>query len=481
MYYLRHLMSYSEHFFLFLWNDQLDHMPTAGTILIADDKKEILESLKQMLKYDFRTVITIDEPGKIPYMMENHQVDLVLLDMNFSPGVTSGNEGLKWLKAIIEIDPQAVVIPMTAFGDIKLAVRAMQAGGIDFILKPWDPTKLMATVMSAYQLRQSRREVKNLQETRRIMGQDMTSRFDILVGSSSAMEKLKEISSRAASSDASILITGENGTGKELIAREIHQWSARSAFDFISVDMGSLNESLFESEMFGHKKGSFTDANSDRAGRFEIASGGTLFMDEIGNLSMHLQSKLLRVLEEKSITPVGSNVTIPVDTRLISATNRNLKEMISNNVFREDLFFRINTIELRVLPLRERPDDIPLLLDYFLRRFEQKYNKSKRRLSGRAMDALSRYRWPGNIRELKHMSEKAVVLNESGILEPGDFFTATDTFSNHMQIPSSRLADIEKAAIENALIKAQGNISRAARILDISRTTLYSKMDRHGL
>ena len=456
-------------------------MTKTGTILVADDKKEILESLKQMLKYDFSTVITIDKPGQIPSMMETHQIDLVLLDMNFSPGATSGAEGLKWLQAILEIDPQAVVIPMTAFGDISLAVRAMQAGGIDFILKPWDPTKLMATIMSAYKLRQSRREVKSLQETRRIMDQDMTSHLDMLIGSSPPMEQLKELSLRAAASDASILITGENGTGKELIARVIHQWSSRSASGFISVDMGSLNESLFESEMFGHKKGAFTDASTDRAGRFEIASGGTLFLDEIGNLSMHLQSKLLRVLEENTITPVGSNLTLPVDTRLITATNRNLKEMISNNVFREDLFFRINTIEIRVPSLRERPDDIPLLLDYFLRRFEQKYSKSKRRLSGRAMDALISYQWPGNIRELKHMSEKAVVLNESGNLEPGDFFTLTDPSVNPLQVPASPLADIEKAAIENALKKVRGNISKAARILDISRTTLYSKMKKHGL
>ncbi len=456
-------------------------MTREGTILVADDNKEILESLKKMLKYDFSTVITLSDPGQITSMMKNHQVDLVLLDMNFSPGLTSGAEGLRWLKAVLEMDPQAVVIPMTAFGDINLAIRAMQAGGIDFILKPWDPTKLMATIMAAYQLRQSRREVKSLQESHRIMDKDLNSRFDTLVGTSPSMEQLKEISYKAASSDASILITGENGTGKELIAREIHQWSDRSGSGFISVDMGSLSESLFESEMFGHKKGAYTDAGSDRAGRFEIASGGSLFLDEIGNLSMHLQSKLLRVLEENAITPVGSNAAIPVDTRLITATNRNLEEMIQRNVFREDLYFRINTIELRIPPLRERSEDIPLLLDYFLRSFEEKYGKSKRRLSGRAMDALIRYRWPGNIRELKHMSEKAVILNESGILEPEDFFPFSQSPANSTQNQLSSLAEIEKAAINDALKKVKGNISRAARILDISRTTLYSKMEKHGI
>jgi DNA-binding NtrC family response regulator len=434
-----------------------------------------------MLKYDFSTVITLNDPGKIPSAMEKHQVDLVLLDMNFSPGATSGAEGLKWLRVILEMDPQAVVIPMTAFGDIDLAVRAMQAGGIDFILKPWDPTKLMATIMAAYQLRQSRREVKNLQDAQRMMDQDVSSRFDMLVGSSPGLEQLKDVSYKAAASDASILITGENGTGKELIAREIHRWSARSASGFISVDMGSLSESLFESEMFGHKKGAYTDAGSDRSGRFEIASGGTLFLDEIGNLSMHLQSKLLRVLEEDAITPVGSNVSIPVDTRLITATNRNLKEMIRGNVFREDLYFRINTIELRIPSLRERAEDIPLLLDYFLRSFEQKYNKAKRRISSKAMDALIRYQWPGNIRELKHMSEKAVILNESGVLEPEDFFPQTHSSADSMENSGTSLAAIEKAAIENALKAMKGNISRAARMLDISRTTLYSKMEKHGI
>ncbi len=456
-------------------------MSREGTLLVADDNKEILESLKKMLKYDFETVITLSDPAQIPSVMENHQVDLVLLDMNFSPGATSGAEGLRWLRVILETDPQAVVVPMTAFGDIDLAVRAMQTGGIDFILKPWDPTKLMATIMAAYHLSQSRREVKSLQETRRIMDQDMNNRLDALVGTSSALEQLKELACKAAASDASILITGENGTGKELLARQIHQWSERSARGFFSVDMGSLSESLFESEMFGHKKGAFTDAGSDRSGRFEIASGGTLFLDEIGNLSMHLQSKLLRVLEENSVTPVGSHVTIPVDTRLITATNRDLKEMIHRNVFREDLYFRINTIELRIPPLRERSEDIPLLLDYFLRSFEKKYGKSKRRLSGRAMDALIRYGWPGNIRELKHMSEKAVILNESGILGPEDFFPVTHSSSQTMPQQASSLAEIEKLAIQDALKKVDGNISRAAKILDISRTTLYSKMEKHGL
>ena len=456
-------------------------MGEKGSILIADDKKEILESLKQLLKYDYGQVITTDDPEQIPALLSQYPFDIVLLDMNFTPGATSGKEGLHYLQKILEYDPLAVVIPMTAYGDIDMTVQAMQAGGIDFVVKPWDPKKLLATLASAFKLRQSRTEVAGLRASRRIMDQEINKQFDLLVGSSPEVERMKEITRRAASSDASILITGENGTGKELVARQIHLQSGRSDDSFVGVDIGSLSESLFESEMFGHQKGAFTDAHRDHTGRFEIASGGTLFLDEIGNLSMHLQSKLLRVLEENSITPVGSSLTRSIDTRLISATNRNLKEMILSNVFREDLYFRINTIEIRVPPLRERLEDIPLLLDYFLRKFEQKYNRSRSSISGLALDALSRYSWPGNIRELKHMSEKAVVLNESGVLEPQDFFTPSFTYKKDLAAQSTTLADLEQTAIKNALEKFKGNISQAARLLDISRSTLYSKMDKHGL
>lgn len=456
-------------------------MSKKGCILIADDKMEILESLKQLLKYDYAQVITTDDPEQIPGILTQHPIDLVLLDMNFTPGATSGKEGLLWLQKILEHDPLAVVVPMTAYGDIHMAVNAMKAGGIDFIVKPWDPPKLMATIASAFQLRQSRLEVTGLRETRRILDQDINKQFDPLVGASPEFERMKEITHRAASSDASILITGENGTGKELIARQIHLHSKRSDEDFVGVDLGSLSEALFESEMFGHRKGAFTDAHRDHTGRFEIASGGTLFLDEIANLSMHLQSKLLRVLEENIITPVGSSKSTSIDTRLISATNRDLKDMINNNVFREDLYFRINTIEIRVPSLRERSEDIPLLLDYFLRKFEQKYNRSRSKISGKALEALIRYRWPGNIRELKHMSEKAVVMNESGILEPHDFFSPLISSRQTSAEKNTTLADLERGAIIDALEKFKGNISKAASLLDISRSTLYSKMEKHGL
>lgn len=456
-------------------------MSKAACILVADDNGEILQSLKQLLKYDYAEILLASDPDQILPLLARHSVDLVLLDMNFSPGATSGKEGLQYLKKILDYDPLAVVIPMTAFGDIDLAVKAMQAGGTDFVVKPWDPPKLLATIAAAHKLRLSRKEAEGLRETRRILDQDWNRQFDQLVGATPEVERVKEVTGRAAGSDANILITGENGTGKELIARQIHLQSTRSTSNFIGLDMGSLNEALFESEMFGHKKGAFTDAHRDHTGRFELASGGTLFLDEISNLSMHLQAKLLRVLEEKCITPVGSGRSISIDIRLISASNRNLQEMIRNNVFREDLYFRINTIEVRIPPLRERLDDIPLLLDYFLRKFEQKYKRSRHSISGKALEALKQYRWPGNIRELKHMCEKAVIMNDSGTLEVEDFFLPHIRQGQVGPDRGTTLAELERNAISEALEKFNGNISHTARHLGITRSTLYSKMEKHDL
>ena len=456
-------------------------MSKSGCILVADDNREILESLKQLLKYDYRQILLTDDPVRILPLLAQHSIDLVLLDMNFSPGATSGEEGLHYLKKILDYDPLAVVIPMTAFGDIDLAVKALQAGGTDFVVKPWDPPKLLATLAAAFQLRLSRLEAEGLRETRRILDQDWHRQFDQLVGETPELDRVKEITSRAAASDASILITGENGTGKELIARQIHLQSSRSESNFIGLDIGSINEALFESEMFGHKKGAFTDAHRDHTGRFELASEGTLFLDEISNLSMHLQAKLLRVLEENCITPVGSGRIRPIDIRLISASNRDLQEMIRSNVFREDLYFRINTIEIRIPPLRERLDDIPLLLDYFLRKFEQKYSRTRHSISGKALDALKHYRWPGNIRELKHMCEKAVIMNDSGILEAEDFFLPHLPHVQGNLERGTTLAELERNAIMKALEKFNGNISRTASHLGITRSTLYSKMEKHDL
>ncbi len=452
-----------------------------GTILIADDNKDILESLKQLLKYDFNRIIAVSDPNAIPMALSNFSVDLILMDMNFTPGATSGAEGMKWLKQILLSDPLAVVILITAYGDINLAVKAIKEGATDFIIKPWDPKKLMATVKAAAKLRQSKIEIKALKGSRSFLRDDITKQFDPIIGTSPAMRDIHEMIRKAAVTDASILITGENGTGKELIAREIHRQSTRSENEFIGLDIGSLNESLFESEMFGHTKGAFTDAKENRTGRIEAASGGTLFLDELGNLSMNLQSKLLRTLEGKSITPVGSNISVPVDLRLICATNQDLKSMINNNTFREDLYYRINTIEIKSPPLRERISDIPDLVDYFLRKYEKKYSLPPFQVSGEAYRVLQEYSWPGNIRELKHLIEKITILNESGIIKPEDLALDASRTSFQGKAEGLNLAEIEKSALIKALELSGGNLSRAARLLAISRTTLYSKLQKHGL
>jgi len=452
-----------------------------GTILIADDNKDILESLKQLLKYDFGQIIAVSDPDKILFALSNFQVDLILLDMNFAPGSTSGVEGLNWLKQILQIDPLAVIILITAYGDMNLAVKAIKQGGTDFILKPWDPEKLLATVKSAYQLRQSRIEIRALRDTRSLLRDDITKQFDPIIGTSPVMRDIHDMIRKAAVTDASIFITGENGTGKELIAREIHRQSSRSENEFIGLDIGSLSESLFESEMFGHKKGAFTDAKENRTGRIEAASGGTLFLDELGNLNMNLQSKLLRALEEKSITPVGSNISIPVDLRLICATNQDLRSMIENNLFREDLYYRINTIEINIPPLRDRISDIPTLIDFFLRKNEKKYGLPQFQVSGEAYTTLQKYQWPGNVRELKHLAEKLVIMNESGIIRPEDLVMSESGTSFTMPTDTLDLAEIERKAIVKAMEMSVGNHSKAARLLNISRTTLYSKLQKHGL
>ncbi len=456
-------------------------MPKQGKILIVDDNRTILESLKQLLKFDYQEIKTLTNPDHIIPEMNRNDFDMILLDMNFTPGITTGEEGIIWTKKILKNDSQAVIILITAYGDVELAVKAIKEGAIDFIVKPWDPEKLLATIKSAYELRLSRLEVRNLKGRYRLYTDEIGKQFDPIIGSSEAIKEVLRIAQKAAESDANVLIMGENGTGKELIARKVHKHSSRAGKDFIGVDVGSLTESLFESEMFGHKKGAFTDAKEDRIGRFEIASGGTLFLDEIGNLSVSLQSKLLRALEEKIIIPVGSNSPLHVDIRLICATNRDLQEMMEHHTFREDLYFRINTLQINIPPLRSRTDDIPYLLDYFLEKFGHKYRKQHLQVNSDGLESLMIYHWPGNIREFKHTVEKAVLMNESGTLTREDFFGNTVLDSRKGVAVNLRLDDVEKDTIHQALVNAGGNISRASKMLDISRTTLYSKMAKHGL
>ena len=348
-----------------------------GKILLIDDDKDILLSAKMVLKKEFKTIKTLTDPSEIIPYIEKQFFDVVLLDMNFTTGATSGKEGLEWLKQIISINPQTTVIMMTAYGDINLAIDSMKIGATDFVVKPWDNKKLMATVLAAYKLSKSKQEIEQLKHKQNTLVKDIDKSYTDLIGNSDKMLELFAIIQKIAKTDANILILGENGTGKEVVARAIHRNSHRSENLFIKVDLGAIPESLFESELFGHTKGAFTDAKEDRAGRFEIASGGTLFLDEIGNLSLPLQAKLLTAIQNKEITRVGSNTPIKTDIRLICATNMPLKEMVDRNEFRQDLFFRINTVEINLPPLRERLDDIPLLANHFLNIYQNKYNKLK--------------------------------------------------------------------------------------------------------
>lgn len=452
-----------------------------GNILVVDDNENILRSLTQLLKFDFESVMTVSNPNRIPELVKSGKFDVILLDMNFAAGIMTGNEGIYWLREVLTIDPFAVVILITAYGDIELAVKAIREGGTDFITKPWDATKLIVTLKSAIKLRKSKLEVNRLQKKQEVLKEDLSKQMDPIIGSSPAIRKVLETVKKVAATEANVLILGENGTGKELVAREIHRQSHRSIESFVSVDVAAITETLFESEMFGHEKGAFTDAHDERTGRFEIASGGTLFLDEIGNLPMHLQTKLLKVLQDREITRLGSEKPIAIDIRLITATNKNLEELVAHNTFRDDLLYRINTIQIQLPALRERTEDIPLLADYFLKKYEKKYRKSPVVMRGDAYDKLVSHSWPGNIRELKHTMEKAVILCESGTLSSDDFFFGRGLSTEKEQTDSMKLAVVEKTLIEKALQDCRGNLSKAAKILDISRTTLYSKIKKYGL
>jgi DNA-binding NtrC family response regulator len=452
-----------------------------GRILIVDDNVQILNALQLLLKPEFAEITLIKNPNQLPSTLYAGNFDIVLLDMNFRSGDNSGNEGLYWLSEILKTDPLILVIMITAYGDIDLAVNAIKRGATDFISKPWDAEKLIITLKNALEIRSSKIEVKKLQVKQRQLHDDIEKQFRLFRGSSNKMEEIYKTIDKVALTDANILILGENGTGKEVIAREVHRKSKRSSEIFLSVDMGSLSETLFESEMFGHVKGSFTDAREDRIGRFETASGGTLFMDEIGNLSMQVQSKLLGVLQNLEITRLGSSKPVKVDFRLITATNKNPEELVMQNLFREDLLFRINTIQIELPPLRERKEDIPGLADYFLAQYIVKYGKPHVKMTGETYDALIDYSWAGNIRELKHTLEKAVILCDSSVLRPENLYLRERIMSRTQDDNLYSLVEIEKGAIIRVLEISHGNITQAAKMLDISRTTLYSKMKEYGI
>lgn len=452
-----------------------------GNILIVDDEPAIADSLQILLKEEFPWVTTLKDPSGLIPEMRQRPYHAIMLDMNFRAGEFSGEEGLHWLREILKEDKNAQVIMITAYGDFELAVKAIKEGAYDFISKPWDPEKLMVTLKNACELRKSKEEVSQLRERQEHYFRNVDSGYRMAGGSSPVMKKILKTVEKVAVTDANVLILGENGTGKELLAREIHRHSARAGRVFIPVDVAALTESLFESEMFGHVRGSFTDAKEDRPGRFEIADGGTLFLDEIGNLSLSLQAKLLTAIQKKEIIRVGSSRAIPVDIRLITATNKPLSEMIRESTFREDLYYRLNTITIELPPLRDRVEDIPELAEAFLEEYALKYGKAGLRFTGRSMERLRSYPWPGNIRELRHCIEKAVILSDSHSLRPEDLQLYSGTADRGEKDSSLKLEEVEKNTIARAIRRSAGNLSKAADELDISRTTLYAKIKKYGL
>lgn len=453
-----------------------------GKILIIDDDEDVLIAAKLLLKKHAREVLIEKNPKKIPFLMNNGTYDVILLDMNFSKDITSGKEGFYWLEQILEADPKAVVILITAFGDVEMAVQALKEGATDFVLKPWQNEKLIGTLSSAVKLKESYKEVEKLKNAKKQLEDDISKPFKDIIGDSPAMKNVFSIIDKVAGTDANVLILGENGTGKELVARALHQRSLRKDNVFVGVDMGAITETLFESELFGHKKGAFTDAKEDRAGRFEIASGGTLFLDEIGNLSMPLQSKLLTVLQGRQVTRIGTNKPMDIDIRLICATNMLVYDMVAENTFRQDLLYRINTVEIHLPPLRERQDDINLLADHFVKVYCEKYRKPPKKLAPSTHKKLSKYSWPGNIRELQHAIERAIIMSEGNALMPDDFFFLVQKADNQNETADNlNLDEVEKNVILRAINKHSGNISKAAKELGLTRASLYRRLEKHGL
>ena len=451
-------------------------MTKQGTILVVDDNKGILTAVQMLLGTCFEKVITISTPNKIKATLHEENIDVVLLDMNFSAGINTGNEGLFWLSEIKKDDASIQVVLFTAYADIDLAVRGIKEGAADFVVKPWDNAKLLETLKTAYNIRTANRKGISIATDKLVVSKES----GMFWGESNAMQQLRSLIEKVARTDANILVTGENGTGKEMLAREIHLLSNRKKETLVPVDMGAITETLFESELFGHVKGAFTDARADRPGKFEVANKGTLFLDEIGNLSYHLQAKLLTALQRRSIVRVGSNTPIPVNIRLICATNRDLQEMVQKGDFREDLLYRINTIHVEIPPLRERPEDIVPLTEIFLSKYTKIYGKTAMCLSLDAKEKLKAQPWFGNIRELEHTIEKAVIIAERSVLDGNDF-----DFPRAKKKPVTKeattLEEMEYNMIKNAMDKYSGNLSLVASQLGISRQTLYNKIKRYEL
>lgn len=458
--------------------DKLD-----AKILIVDDDQDVLLAAKLFLKQHINIVHTETNPENIPALLANETYDLILLDMNFSPDATSGKEGFHWMNKILEIDPSAVVILITGYGDIELAVQGIKEGATNFLLKPWENKKLLATITTTLQLRKSKVELEDLRTKQKVLIADQDNAYSDLIGQSPKMQSVLNTVQKVAVTDANVLILGENGTGKELIARAIHRASNRKDQVFISVDLGAISESLFESELFGFKKGAFTDAKEDRAGRFEAANKGTIFLDEIGNLSFGLQSKLLSVLQNRKVVRLGTHKEISIDVRLICATNMPLYQMVNESKFRQDLLYRINTVEIQLPPLRERQEDISLLVEHFLESYCKKYKIPLKRLNASTQKRLDKHSWPGNIRELQHAVERAVIMSDNNMLEPHDFFISQvdDDNAEASNSTNLNLEETEKMLIRKVIDKHGGNISKAAKELGLTRASLYRRIEKYGL
>jgi two-component system response regulator HydG len=457
--------------------------PSSARILVVDDEEDILLAARLLLKPHFASIQTLRDPARLPALVRQGALDVLLLDMNFVAGADDGAEGLRLLSRVLEIDPEAVVVFVTAHSGVELAVEAMKKGAADFITKPWDNDRLLATLLAAINLRRSRLEGSELRKRNR--GLAAATRIEThMIGLSPAMRRMASKTRRIAPTEANVLILGENGTGKELVAREIHRHSRRAEEVFLRIDLGAVSPHLFESELFGHRRGAFTDAREDRTGLLRAAAGGTLFLDEIGNLPLHLQSKLLTALERHEVIPVGAEKAEPVNFRLIAATNLDPMHLADESRFRQDLLYRINTVEINLPPLRERREDIPLLLEHFVGVYAQKYNLPAKRLSAAALDTLLAWSWPGNIRALRHAAERAIILSEGPFLEPQDFSLAT-TRTNAATEPApagaSKLEMVERDAIARALETHKGNVSRTAASLGLSRASLYRRKEKYGL
>ncbi|MGE5400527.1 MAG: sigma-54-dependent transcriptional regulator [Ignavibacteriales bacterium] len=450
-------------------------------VLIVDDDEDVLLAAKLLLKPYASYISTEKNPRLIPQYLADDSFDIIFLDMNFSKDTTGGQEGFYWLEEILKIDPAAVVVLITAYGDVEKAVRAIKEGATDFIIKPWQNEKFLATFFSAMRLRESRLELEKLKQQQMQLRSDCNKNFNDLVGTSPAIQKVFSTILKVARTEADILILGENGTGKELVARAIHNNSLRSGEAFVSVDLGSISPTLFESELFGHVRGAFTNAIEDKPGRFEIASGGTLFLDEIGNVPVELQVKLLTVLQNRQVAKVGSGKYKQIDIRLVCATNMPIYEMVEDKKFRQDLLYRINTVEIHVPPLRERKEDIPLLSEYFLSIYTKKYHKQSLHFDKTVLRMFENYNWPGNVRELQHSIERVVIMCESDTIVPSDFYFNSRDIQAEVIVESANLDEMEKMAIKKMLVKHNGNITLAAKELGLTRTSLYRRIEKYGL